>query len=98
MLAIVMSAILYIPIGIVMAITNQQSSTYLVNQLICGLLFPGRPVANMVFVTYGYVGRPYIRDFLLPTNNHQITSLQGLKFTSDLKLGQYMKIPPRLLF
>ena len=93
-----MSAILYIPIGIVMAITNQQSSTYLVNQLICGLLFPGRPVANMVFVTYGYVGRPYIRDFLLPTNNRQITSLQGLKFTSDLKLGQYMKIPPRLLF
>ena len=31
-------------------------------------------------------------------NVFQITSLQGLKFTSDLKLGQYMKVPPRILF
>lgn len=27
-----------------------------------------------------------------------ITSTQGLKFSSDMKLGQYMKIPPRILF
>ena len=64
-----------------MAITNQQSSIFIICQLICGTLFPGRPVANMVFVTYGY-----------------ITSTQGLKFAADLKLGHYMKIPPRLLF
>lgn len=64
-----------------MAITNQQSSIYLICQLACGTLFPGRPVANMIFVTYGY-----------------ITSTQGIKFSSDLKLGHYMKIPPRLLF
>lgn len=30
--------------------------------------------------------------------NIQITSTQGLKFSSDLKLGHYMKIPPRVLF
>ncbi|KAI9861905.1 MAG: hypothetical protein M1813_004973 [Trichoglossum hirsutum] len=64
-----------------MAITNQQSSLYLICQLICGVVFPGRPVANMVFVTYGY-----------------IASTQGLKFAADLKLGHYMKIPPRTLF
>jgi OPT family oligopeptide transporter len=64
-----------------MAITNQQNSIYLICQLICGVVFPGRPVANMVFVTYGY-----------------ITSTQGLKFSSDLKLGHYMKIPPKILF
>ena len=64
-----------------MAITNQQNSIYLICQLICGVVFPGRPVANMVFVTYGY-----------------ISSTQGLKFSSDLKLGHYMKIPPRILF
>jgi len=64
-----------------MAITNQQNSIYLICQLICGVVFPGRPVANMVFVTYGY-----------------ISSTQGLKFSSDLKLGQYMKIPPKILF
>jgi OPT family small oligopeptide transporter len=81
LLALGICMTLFIPIGIVMAITNQQSSLYLICQLICGVAFPGRPVANMVFVTYGY-----------------ITSTQGLKFSSDLKLGHYMKIPPKILF
>ncbi|CZT52119.1 related to sexual differentiation process protein isp4 [Rhynchosporium secalis] len=81
LLALGICAILFIPIGIVMAITNQQSSIYLICQLVCGALFPGRPVANMVFVTYGY-----------------ISSAQGIKFSADLKLGHYMKIPPRILF
>lgn len=64
-----------------MAVTNQHSSLYLFCQLICGVVFPGRPVANMVFVTYCY-----------------ISSAQGIKFSSDLKLGHYMKVPPKLLF
>ena len=81
LLALAVCGVFFVPIGIVMAITNTQSSLFLVCQLICGTLFPGRPVANMVFVMYGY-----------------ITSTQGLKFAADLKLGHYMKIPPRLLF
>lgn len=81
LLALGICTILFIPIGIVMAITNQHSSIYLICQLVCGAVFPGRPVANMVFVTYGY-----------------ISSAQGIKFSADLKLGHYMKIPPRLLF
>ncbi|KAI1763463.1 OPT-domain-containing protein [Hypoxylon sp. FL1150] len=81
LLALGICAVLFIPIGIVMAVTNQHSSIYLICQLICGAVFPGRPVANMVFVTYGY-----------------ISSAQGIKFAADLKLGHYMKIPPRLLF
>ncbi|KAJ5772026.1 Oligopeptide transporter OPT superfamily [Penicillium odoratum] len=56
-------------------------SLYLICQLLCGIVFPGRPVANMIFVTYSY-----------------ISSAQGIKFSSDLKLGHYMKIPPRILF
>ncbi|KAL9025471.1 MAG: hypothetical protein Q9196_005713 [Gyalolechia fulgens] len=81
LLALAITAVLYIPVGIVMAITNQHSSLYLICQLICGTVFPGRPVANMVFTTYCY-----------------ISSAQGVKFSSDLKLGHYMKIPPKLLF
>lgn len=81
LLALSVCGIFFVPIGIVMAITNTQSSLFLVCQLICGTIFPGRPVANMVFVMYGY-----------------ITSTQGLKFAADLKLGHYMKIPPRVLF
>ncbi|TGO86612.1 hypothetical protein BPOR_0289g00010 [Botrytis porri] len=81
LLALGICTVLFIPIGIVMAITNQHSSIYLICQLVCGAVFPGRPVANMVFVTYGY-----------------ISSSQGINFSSDLKLGHYMKIPPRILF
>ncbi|RYP41781.1 hypothetical protein DL767_000797 [Monosporascus sp. MG133] len=81
LLALGICAVLFVPIGIVMAVTNQHSSIYLICQLICGAIFPGRPVANMVFVTYGY-----------------ISSAQGIKFAADLKLGHYMKIPPRILF
>ena len=81
LLALSITTLLFIPVGIVMAVTNQHSSLYLICQLICGVVFPGRPVANMVFVTYCY-----------------ISSAQGIKFSSDLKLGHYMKIPPRLLF
>lgn len=80
-LALGICTILFIPIGIIMAVTNQHSSIYLICQLVCGAVFPGRPVANMVFVTYGY-----------------ISSAQGIKFAADLKLGHYMKIPPRTLF
>lgn len=81
LIALAITTLLFIPVGIVMAITNQHSSLYLICQVIAGILFPGRPVANMVFVTYSY-----------------ISSAQGIKFSSDLKLGHYMKIPPRLLF
>ncbi|KAK3307487.1 OPT oligopeptide transporter protein-domain-containing protein [Chaetomium strumarium] len=81
LLALGICTVLFIPIGIIMAVTNQHSSIYLICQLIAGMLFPGRPVANMVFVTYGY-----------------ISSAQGIKFAADLKLGHYMKIPPRILF
>ena len=81
LMALGIAALLFIPIGIVMAITNQQSSIYLICQLLCGVIFQGRPVANMVFTTFGY-----------------ISATQGLKFASDLKLGHYMKIPPRILF
>ncbi|KAK4100310.1 OPT-domain-containing protein [Parathielavia hyrcaniae] len=81
LLALAICAVLFIPIGIVMAVTNQHSSIYLICQLIAGIIFPGRPVANMVFVTYGY-----------------ISSAQGIKFAADLKLGHYMKVPPRILF
>lgn len=80
-LALLITCVFFIPVGIIMAVTNQHSSLYLICQLLCGIVFPGRPVANMIFVTYSY-----------------ISSAQGIKFSSDLKLGHYMKIPPRILF
>ena len=72
---------MFIPIAIIMAIANQHFSLYLIAQIVCGYIFPGKPVANMVFTVYCY-----------------ISSSQAVKFSSDLKLGQYMKIPPKIMF
>lgn len=70
-----------IPIGMIQAITNQQVGLNLICELIIGYLLPGKPIAMMMFKTWGY-----------------ITMAQALQFTSDFKLGHYMKLPPRIMF
>ena len=50
-------------------------------ELIIGYALPGKPIAMMMFKTWGY-----------------ITMAQALQFTSDFKLGHYMKLAPRLMF
>ncbi|BFZ59201.1 hypothetical protein YB2330_000205 [Saitoella coloradoensis] len=80
LLAVGLGGLLFVPIGIVTAIANQTPSLLLLSQVVCGYLFPGRPVANMVFVCLCY-----------------ITNHQGITFSSDMKLGHYMKVPPRVM-
>jgi OPT family small oligopeptide transporter len=80
-LSLVIAFVYVIPIGMIQAITNQQVGLNVITELIIGYALPGRPVAMMMFKTWGY-----------------ITMAQALTFTSDFKLGHYMKIPPRPMF
>ncbi len=80
-LALLISIVYTIPIGIIQSITAQQIGLNVITEMILGYMLPGRPVAMMVFKTYGY-----------------ITMAQAMSFVSDLKLGHYMKIPPRTMF
>ncbi|KAF9502152.1 OPT oligopeptide transporter, partial [Pleurotus eryngii] len=80
-LALAVAFFYIIPIGMIQAITNQQVGLNVIAELIVGYLLPGKPIAMMLFKTYGY-----------------ITMSQALTFTSDFKLGHYMKIPPRSMF
>ncbi|RXW20483.1 hypothetical protein EST38_g5346 [Candolleomyces aberdarensis] len=80
-LALVIAFFYVIPIGMIQAITNQQVGLNVITELIIGYGLPGRPIAMMMFKTWGY-----------------ITMAQALTFTSDFKLGHYMKIPPRPMF
>ncbi|KAG7440074.1 OPT oligopeptide transporter [Guyanagaster necrorhizus] len=81
LLALVIAFTYVIPVGMIQAITNQQVGTNVITELVIGYARPGRPVAMMMFKTWGY-----------------ITMSQALTFTSDFKLGHYMKIPPRSMF
>lgn len=80
-IAIIIGAVLYIPIGIVQAITNQQTGLNIVTEMIFGYMLPGRPVAMMMFKSFGYM-----------------LAYNGLTYISDMKVGHYMKIPPRSMF
>ncbi|KAI0248083.1 OPT oligopeptide transporter, partial [Lactifluus subvellereus] len=80
-LALSIAAFYIIPMGMIQAITNQQIGLNVIAELIAGYALPGKPLALMIFKTFGY-----------------ITMAQALQFTSDMKLGHYMKVPPRTMF
>jgi len=79
--AIVLCIVLQIPIGMIVAVTNQEVTNNVLAEYIAGYAIANKPIANMIFKSYGY-----------------IACAQSVQFAQDLKLGHYMKIPPRLLF
>jgi OPT family small oligopeptide transporter len=54
-LALLISFAYVIPIGMIQAITNQQVGLNVITELIIGYALPGRPVAMMMFKTWGYI-------------------------------------------
>ncbi|KAH7134550.1 OPT family small oligopeptide transporter [Dactylonectria estremocensis] len=70
-----------LPVGIIQAITNQQTGLNIVTEMIVGYMTPGRPIAMMLFKSWGYM-----------------LCYNGLQYVSDMKVGHYMKIPPRTMF
>ncbi|KDQ54878.1 hypothetical protein JAAARDRAFT_37990 [Jaapia argillacea MUCL 33604] len=80
-LALLLSMCFCLPASMIQAITNQQITIHVLVELLIGYMLPGRPVAMMIFKTYGYVA-----------------TQQATTFSGDLKLGHYMKVPPRIMF
>ncbi|KAH8086669.1 OPT oligopeptide transporter, partial [Cristinia sonorae] len=76
----VVTSILIVPIGILRAMTNQVITLNVFTQLIGGYLFPGKPVAVILFKAFS-----------------QQTVQESLIIIGDMKLGHYMKIPPRVM-
>ncbi|KAF8306444.1 OPT oligopeptide transporter [Clavulina sp. PMI_390] len=79
--AILVPVIYIVPVGFVYAFTAQSVSTNLISESLAGLLFPGRPLTNMIFKAYATQ-----------------TQIVGQYIVQDLKLGHYIKIPPRATF
>jgi hypothetical protein len=57
LIAISVAAFYIIPVGMIQAITNQQIALNVITELIAGYALPGRPLANMIFKTFGYIVR-----------------------------------------
>ncbi|KAA1478168.1 OPT oligopeptide transporter [Dentipellis sp. KUC8613] len=54
-LALIVSFVYTIPIGVIQAITNQQVGLNVITELIIGYALPGHPLAMMMFKTWGYI-------------------------------------------
>ena len=54
-LALLIAAFYIIPLGMIQAITNQQIGLNVITELIVGYALPGKPLAMMLFKTYGYI-------------------------------------------
>jgi OPT family oligopeptide transporter len=54
-LALIIAFVYVIPIGMIQAITNQQIGLNVITELVIGYALPGRPVAMMMFKTWGYI-------------------------------------------
>ena len=80
-LTLTLALIFVLPLGILLAITNQQLTLNVLTELIGGYVIPGRPIAVMIFKVYG-----------------TIMTKQALDFSGHLKIGHYMKVPPRVMF
>lgn len=57
LIAISVAAFYIIPVGMIQAITNQQIALNVITELVAGYALPGRPLANMIFKTFGYIVR-----------------------------------------
>ncbi|RKP09680.1 OPT oligopeptide transporter protein-domain-containing protein [Thamnocephalis sphaerospora] len=81
MVSISLAALMALPIGVVQAVSNNRISISVLAELVCGYLYPGRPLANAMFKVYGTASLS-----------------QCMTLVGDMKLGRYMKVPPRQLF
>ncbi|CAI9106546.1 OLC1v1005730C1 [Oldenlandia corymbosa var. corymbosa] len=53
-----------LPIGIIQATTNMQPGLNVITEMIIGFMYPGRPLANVSFKTYGYISMTQALGFL----------------------------------
>ena len=51
-----------VPAGMIQAITNQQIGLNVITELVVGYALPGKPVAMMIFKTFGYIVCRFIFD------------------------------------
>ncbi|KAL3814363.1 hypothetical protein ACJIZ3_015631 [Penstemon smallii] len=53
-----------LPISIITATTNQTPGLNIITEYVMGIIYPGRPIANVCFKTYGYMSMSQAVSFL----------------------------------
>lgn len=74
--ALIISMTLLVPVAIIYALTNIQVGLNVLTEFIIGYMIPGKPIAMMMFKTYGYI-----------TNIQAVAFLQDMKLGHYLKIA-----------
>ncbi|RZC27453.1 Oligopeptide transporter 1 isoform B [Glycine soja] len=64
LMSLVIALVFTLPIGVIQATTNMQVGLNVITELIIGYIYPGRPLANVAFKTYGYISMSQALGFL----------------------------------
>ncbi|KAI1302627.1 OPT oligopeptide transporter protein-domain-containing protein [Xylaria venustula] len=75
LLAVIIAFVFSLPIGIIEAITSQEIGLNVLTEFIYGYIQPGRPLALMLFKTYGYI-----------TMSQALSFVADLKFGHYMKI------------
>lgn len=97
LLAAGLALLFTLPIGVITATTNQQPGLNVITEMIIGYMYPGRPLANVAFKTYGYISMTqalaFLADFKLghymkiPPKSMFIVQLVGTVVASSVSFG-----------
>nr|GEX00219.1 oligopeptide transporter 4-like [Tanacetum cinerariifolium]GEX00222.1 oligopeptide transporter 4-like [Tanacetum cinerariifolium]GEX02797.1 oligopeptide transporter 4-like [Tanacetum cinerariifolium] len=63
-LACILASMFTLPISVISATTNQTPGLNIITEYIMGVIYPGRPIANVTFKTYGYISMAQAISFL----------------------------------
>ncbi|KAL3614822.1 oligopeptide transporter [Castilleja foliolosa] len=96
-MACAMAMFFTLPIGIIQATTNQQIGLNIITEMVIGYIYPGKPLANVSFKTYGYISMSqalgFLSDFKLghymkiPPKSMFIVQLVGTMVASSVYFG-----------
>ncbi|KDP35527.1 hypothetical protein JCGZ_08965 [Jatropha curcas] len=97
LLSIGLALVFTLPIGVLQATTNQQVGLNVITELIIGYMYPGKPLANVAFKTYGFTSLSqaimFLSDFKLghymkiPPKSMFIVQLVGTVVASAAYFG-----------
>ncbi|KAL7213819.1 hypothetical protein ACSBR2_016367 [Camellia fascicularis] len=97
LLAMALAFVFTLPTGVITATTNQQPGLNVITELIIGYMYPGKPLANVAFKTYGYISMSqaimFLSDFKLghymkiPPKSMFVVQLVGTVIASSVYFG-----------
>ncbi|KAL5059377.1 hypothetical protein RYX36_030981 [Vicia faba] len=97
LLALAIALVFTLPIGVIEATTNTRSGLNVITELVIGFIYPGKPLANVAFKTYGHISMVQALGFLgdfklghymkIPPKSMFMVQLVGTVVASSVNFG-----------